>query len=248
VRIAVFSLCYNERLILPYFMRHYWQFADQITILDNHSTDGSADLARELGGLVVPYESGNQVRDDIYQRLKNNCWKGCEADWVIVVDADEFVHCPDMAVFLARQQEAGATLLRPHGWDMVHDRLPTTAGQIYDEVRRGSPSTFYDKPCVFRPGEIAEINFVPGAHNARPTGRVVEARDASLRLLHFRGLSADYLVARYRERAGRLSQRNLQRGWGRHYQKPEAAIRRQHARELATAQEVQLGMQARSDL
>jgi hypothetical protein len=41
------------------------------------------------------------MRDDIHQELKNNMWKGRGADWVICVDADEFLHSP-----LCRGEEA----------------------------------------------------------------------------------------------------------------------------------------------
>jgi len=45
--IDVFTTCYNEEIILPYFIRHYKQFARNITIYDNMSTDNSINIIEE---------------------------------------------------------------------------------------------------------------------------------------------------------------------------------------------------------
>ncbi len=41
MKIDVFTTCYNEQIILPYFLKHYKKFANNITVYDNMSTDNS---------------------------------------------------------------------------------------------------------------------------------------------------------------------------------------------------------------
>ena len=41
-----------------------------------------------------------------------------------------------------------------------------------------------DKPQIFNPNAIQEINFTPGRHNAYPTGNVVKPQENEVLLLH----------------------------------------------------------------
>ena len=43
---------------------------------------------------VIPYSTGGKINDFKYLEIKNNAWKKSrgKADWVIVVDMDEFLY------------------------------------------------------------------------------------------------------------------------------------------------------------
>lgn len=45
-RIHVYTICWNEERFLPYFLRHYGAFAEEITVFDNGSDDNSVAIAR----------------------------------------------------------------------------------------------------------------------------------------------------------------------------------------------------------
>ena len=156
-RVAVYTVCFNEELFLPYFLRHYRRYADRITLFDNHSTDRSAEIARQAGAVVRPHDSGDEFRDDLLLQVKNNCWKECRGqgvDWVVVVDVDEILYHPDLRGFLRRSREEGVTVCTATGFNMVSDRPPTTAGQVYEEITRGVPAPRYSKMAVFNPDAI----------------------------------------------------------------------------------------------
>ena len=89
--IDVFAICYNEEVMLPYFINHYQKMGANITIYDNFSTDRSQEIITESGCTLLTYDSNNQIRDDLYLQIKNNCWKKSKAEWVIVCDIDEFI-------------------------------------------------------------------------------------------------------------------------------------------------------------
>ena len=211
--IEVHCLLHNEAPILPYFIRHYQRFAD-IYFYESDSTDSSPDIARKLSCHVIPLKTGNEVNEPVFTAMKNNCWKGSSADWVIVCDTDEFVYHPDLPGVL---RKTSATIFLPPEYRMFSEIFPTTPGQIYDEVKNGVPGfPGHNKMILFRPSEIKEMNYAPGCHSASPAGNVLICTLTDIKTLHFHDLSLEYRLSRNAYLASRLSAENIQRGWGSH--------------------------------
>jgi hypothetical protein len=86
MRVHVYSLCWNEHRMLPYYFRHYRPVAERFFILDDGSTDGS-DLMLEsqpdadLGRFSKEPESFVLSA----RRFYNEGWKRSrgQADWVV---------------------------------------------------------------------------------------------------------------------------------------------------------------------
>mgnify|MGYP003885661107 CR=1 FL=1 len=45
-KIHLYSICYNEQVMLPHFIDHYSSFCDKLFIYDNFSTDLSSDICK----------------------------------------------------------------------------------------------------------------------------------------------------------------------------------------------------------
>ena len=60
-------------------------WSDEIIVVDNASTDKTADIARKAGARVVNYSGGN------FSSLRNAGMKAAGGDWLLYVDADETV-------------------------------------------------------------------------------------------------------------------------------------------------------------
>ena len=74
--VHAFFLCYNEENILPHLIRYYSTFCEQITIMDNGSTDNSVKIAESFKNVdVIPFESNEEFNDLVHIKLKNNVWK-----------------------------------------------------------------------------------------------------------------------------------------------------------------------------
>ena len=153
MKIEVYALTNNEEQIMPYFMRHYTQFA-HVILLENNSTDRTVEIAQSMGAEIWKYDVPDEINDQWYLDVKNNCWKNSKADWVIIGDADEFVYHPHIIEYLERTD---ATIFLPRLWNMFSEKFPTTTGQIYEEVTGGRPGG--PKMNLFRPSEIKEINY-----------------------------------------------------------------------------------------
>ena len=221
MNIHLYTFCYNEEFIIPYFLRHYLPIVSKIIVFDNYSTDKSVDLLQQHQKVFVKkIDTGDKFRDDVKRELTNNAWKRSKghADYVIVLDIDEFLYHPNFLEELVRLKQTGYTVIRPIGYDMITADLPATTGQIYDQVKEGMRNREWDKMALFDPNKIEEINFSPGAHWCLPEGYVKALkRDHDFKLLHFRYLGFDYVLDKHKKRAARLSDINLKNNWGYHY-------------------------------
>lgn len=215
MRVLTFTVARNEADLIPYFVRHYRRFSD-VTVFDDASDDDTARVARAEGATVLPVHGAGGP--DIEHRIigvKNYAWKPVRRryDWVIAVDADEFLYHERLVRALHNARKRGATVLEPCGYQMVSDNPPCKEGLITDEIRRGAPCWLYSKRCCFDPKRIIEINFAVGAHYAHPLGKVQILTYPGLKLLHYHFIGVDRVVARYANRVRWQTNTHVPAGW-----------------------------------
>ena len=217
-------LHWQEKDIMPFVIRHYQRFCDRIVIHDNHSKDGSAELALSLGCEVITF--GDEFFNDQHNMdVKNNCWKGSKADWVIVADFDEVLLCSDPAgirYFLSARTHR--TIFKTNGWQVMSNYMP-----IDDilEITNGYHFANYSKSIVFNPHAITDMNYSPGAHKCNPQGDVRWSTE-ELYVLHYKHIGGvQRTIDRYKQYQKRMSKVNRQKGWGIHYQQTPAQLRKE---------------------
>jgi hypothetical protein len=232
-RLHVHATCWNEERMLPFFLRHYEPVAERIFVYDDQSTDRSRDiLAKSPCVTIVPITTEGDSYVDFLRNLYDQCWKRSRgrAEWVVVCNVDEhFFHPAGLGPYLAACRRAGVTLVQAEGFEMLADRFPAPTDSLVDAVRHGVRNPRLDKPGVFAPDAIADINYTPGRHQATPTGRVVVPVVRELRLLHYKHLGVEYVSERYAQLQGRRRSRDLGMRWGHEYAMDSAAIARTHA-------------------
>ena len=118
----LFCPVYNEEYLLPYTVDFYRSKVGEDNIIfnfyDNGSTDNTVKVAKSLGCNVGEYETNGEIRDDLLMRFKNSIWKKSLADFVIVVDCDEWVDInPELLV--------GKTIQGSVGYNMIGDGTET---------------------------------------------------------------------------------------------------------------------------
>jgi hypothetical protein len=218
--IHLHALCWNEEWMLPYFFRHYDPIVDRYFISDNGSTDRSRELLAANRKVVLrEFQFGGSSFVQAATHHYNHCWKESRgvAGWVFVVNVDEHVYHPDLRGHLHACATRGVTILRPEGYNMVADRWPSSRKPLWKTVQYGMRDRIWDKPQVFNPNCIEEINFREGRHSASPTGDVRFPETEEARLLHYKYLGAEYLLRRHAELRARMPASDLERGWGRQY-------------------------------
>jgi len=82
MKISVYIIAYNEsEKIQDCINSVLW--ADEIIVADSHSTDGTSEIAKDMGAQVVhiPFEG--------YGNLRNQAISFCKGEWIFSLDSDE---------------------------------------------------------------------------------------------------------------------------------------------------------------
>ena len=160
----LYCICRNEARLLPYLLRHYTTFVDKLIFYDDQSDDGTRDLIRACPSAELrDWPGSHGIVDDEFLNFANEQWKEArgKAEWVIWIDADEFIYHPDIKNVLDRYLKEGVDLPQILGYTMVSDHFPTTSGQIYDEIKTGFYDDVWSKPAIFR----SNMRWNMGRHN-----------------------------------------------------------------------------------
>lgn len=148
--ISVYVIAFNEaEKIKDTIESVLW--ADEIILVDSHSTDETAAIAERLGAHVV------QVPFRGFGTLRNEALKSCSHDWILSIDADErctpevrdeilsIIASPTAAdvYFIPRRNFFMGSWIRFSGWypnyrqpqlfrrgAMVYDELPVHEGYV----------------------------------------------------------------------------------------------------------------------
>lgn len=94
-KLTVVILAHNEETNIRHSLESV-SFTDKIIVIDDHSQDNTAKLAKQLNAKVVSYTG----KDDFAQR-RNFALSQSDTDWVLFVDADEVVS-PELAREVAK--------------------------------------------------------------------------------------------------------------------------------------------------
>lgn len=99
--IDVLIITYNESVNLPHCLRSLEGWTRQVFVVDSGSTDGTPELAREHGAQVIHHDWPG------YSAQRNWALDNLpiEADWVLILDADELITaklCDDITAITAK--------------------------------------------------------------------------------------------------------------------------------------------------
>lgn len=150
----------------------------RIVVLDDHSTDGTPDLARDCGAevLISPFKGLNETRD------KNHLLEHARpapGGWVLMIDGDEALH-PDDAkhVYAATMGRFSCYTLRVlYLWD---NESSVRVDGVYGRFTR--PSLFRYRPGAKFRATRNGGNFHCGN---TPNGVGISAAQCDARLLHY---------------------------------------------------------------
>ncbi len=227
VKIAAVTMVYNEALILPYFLRHY-RYLDEIHVLyETDSTDESLAILMQAPNVMIKKCHIEGGLDDIKKiKLINQTVQKIKADWVYVVDPDEFIFPPNNESphdFLKRQfsdvVRSGMYQVYRHRTDKDLDpSLAPIPQRIHgdpnlfstDSQANRAPNVVYIKPNIVRPSK--RIRFSPGHHQIE--GDLQTSPELYVGA-HWQMADPSIAIARRMERKARISKRNRkhQMGW-----------------------------------
>jgi hypothetical protein len=229
--ITIYSLMFNEEVMLPYFLKHYQSMFPgcKIVLYDNESTDNSVAIAKAAGCEVRTYYTRGKLDDLTYLEIKNNCWKDADTNWVAVVDVDEHLQITEKD--LIREENEGHNVLIFEGFNMVNLQNDLKI----DTIETGVRATSYDKLYCFNKKHISAINYSPGCHGASPAGKISFSKRTYV-AKHYKYVNLNYMINRHAMFAKRLSDSNKKRGYAVHYSYPPERIKQEFENARLNAQ------------
>lgn len=231
MKIEAFILCFNEQLMIRHTLNHYLNFCNNVTILDNYSTDKTLKIIKDEYPqvTVTQFDTNGELREDIQTELKNNCWKKTTADYVIVCDMDELLYAEDMEKAINNLKKHRPAICIVTGYEMVSKRFPKNYNtSITKQIKMGVRNNTEDKSIIFNPKKVKEINYDYGAHDCHPEFYDTNITDYLLefKLLHYKFTGKKQLLKKQKRYRNKLSAINIQNGWGNHYFKSKKEIKK----------------------
>lgn len=201
VKVHVFLLCYNEELMLPYTIQYYRsRFPEaEITIIDNHSTDNSCQIAEANGCRVHKYDSNNQMDEQHLVWVRSHLWKQfVKEGWVIMCDMDEWLDITEEE--LIEEDENGTTIILTKGVNMVGESQKQDFSDInLFDIKKGVFDDSFSKKICFKYPQVQSMEYWFGAHQCFPQGKVVYS-EKPYYMRHYNYLGAEYLIEKHRKR------------------------------------------------
>ncbi|WP_256099685.1 glycosyltransferase family 2 protein [Mycobacterium gordonae] len=205
-RIAVFTMAYNEHLVLPLWARYYASHfgAENLFVIDHGSSPSYIDvLPAGVNVVRLPRDMfDNWLIARVVAFLQRFLLEAYDS--VVYTDSDEFICATSEA--LAGRSFSKFLLELPGpvgittGYDLMHDIATEgafdTAIPLLEQRRFMSRNPAMDKPLVAR----VPLNWVPGFHTAAEGGQPIDG----LYLLHLRWFDLDHALRKggfYRESA-----------------------------------------------
>jgi glycosyltransferase involved in cell wall biosynthesis len=142
--LSVAIITFNEEANIRRTLASVREVADEIIVVDSHSTDRTVEIAREFGAKVFIEDWKG------FAAQKNSALDKCTCDWILSLDADEEVS-PELAIavrVIAKGPEL-AQLIRTNAEDSLERVEAVMAmeeavdADLEDDLRPTSPAKFY---------------------------------------------------------------------------------------------------------
>jgi len=216
-------ICWNEATLIKDVLEYYRKHVDYICVHDNHSTDGSLEIARNLADDVMTFGQPNMLDDREYLKIKNAPRGGYNLN--IKCDMDEVLwHKDGLRTAMERACDKGATALTVQGWNIYSDEKVSQFG--LEAITNGFYDKSFSKPVAWNPWTLRP-NYSFGCHEWNPKGSPVWSKEVFY-LRHYRctgGVQA--MIDRHALYAARMCEYNKAKGLGVHYLRTAAQIRQE---------------------
>lgn len=174
MRVELVTIWYNEEFLAPFFLNHY-SWVDKIhLVIDSDTNDATVSIAQQYPNVEIGYINFPDMMDDKIKADKfNTVYRSIvDADYVIVVDSDEFIFCNLIEKPVKTHiEDTLMDVYFVHLWQIykhefdapLDPNIPTFLQRRHGDPDMGNGSNLvYIKPCVVKVGK--NIFFGIGNH------------------------------------------------------------------------------------
>ena len=206
MKIVSVSRTGNECDIIEPFVRHHAKVVDFLIVIDDNSTDGTADILEGLKAEGLPLET-IQAKDVVWDdalfttEMMRLAFDEHNADWVAVLDIDEFIEAPGRDALRDVLPDNWSDVLAlpwaNFGWDA--NLSPKIINPVVRLRTRMPLSLVVPKPLIPRRAVdgALELSIIHGNHGLRVDGEKLNFQTIDgLSLCHFPIRSIDQFVSK----------------------------------------------------
>lgn len=171
MRIEIVTMWYNEAFLAPFFISHY-KYVDKINILfDSDTDDETCNILDHVDNVEIGIDEftfPDGMDDEIKRDRINIAIKKVDADWIYVLDADEFIFPPGFenpCTFLSRQSESVVIAKMWQVYRHINDIALDSGNEPIitqrshgDSNRETGINAMYCKPIIIQPPVTFELS------------------------------------------------------------------------------------------
>ena len=163
MKVEIITTMFNEEFLAPFFLKHY-EWADKITALfGEDSNDKTESILRANAKVnIVPLTMPEGIDDALKARVISDIYWASDADWIVIVDADEFAFAGKDDLGKIDQDYSIARVSLPHVYRHFSEADLNLALSIREQRKHGYLARGYVKPVFARGGQ--DIFWSPGQH------------------------------------------------------------------------------------
>ena len=220
-KINVATVWYNEAQLAPFFLKHY-AYADNIIVfMDTGTDDATRQICSKYKNVRIEdmvYPAGYNCRLQV-ERV-SEAVRTMDCDWVISVDADEFVVPVGLGNTRNALKHADGNLIYAQLWQVYRNVVDADLDSKQPAIlqrRHGDPNTrtgmnrLYNKPIIVKPG--TGIVWDVGFHAYRANSNI-KVSTTSFMGAHWQMADVDIAIQRrIKGQRDRQSKENIERRW-----------------------------------
>jgi glycosyltransferase involved in cell wall biosynthesis len=231
-RVAAISMVKNECDVIELFIKINARIFDHIFIVDHSSSDGTREIMEAMRRDGYPLTVGRYEMLDFNQaKVLTGLARDISArnafDYIVPLDADEFIYCPQGPLAETLRREISASGCGKMAWRTyvpINDRYFQSQAPLYENfrMRKHEPKQFYK---VVVTNELAKsCKFFTGSNRVERDGQIVPAATLSCINQHVPIRGVEQLIIKAILGSHRLSIK-MDRREGEGFQKDEMASR-----------------------
>ncbi len=209
--IEIITCVYNEEFLLPFFLKHY-EWVDKITILfGEDSTDESKCILEKNPKVeIIPFTMPMGIDDGLKAERISQTYRESKADWVLIVDVDEFAFINRKDLDRIGNEYNLARVSFPHVYCHQSEKDLDLSKSIEEQRRHGYLAQEYIKPSLARGGQ--DLSWNVGNHGVTGKCRI---NPEIFPGAHWANADPSFCIERrVKGRKERLSPINIEKKWG----------------------------------
>lgn len=229
VKLYGVTITYNEESMIPYVMPYYERLGyDKLVVYDNESTDNTVKLLKKYPFVEVrTFSTDGKLNDDTNRNIKSDFWKEFKSQfdkysvWITATDFDEVLYCNGNIKDILKQCDVEKkNTYNKNILQILCDKFPPKDKLAHEYTDKAIiDNVNWKKMLLFNANTLRTLRYSVGAHRCTQTRDIPTSylNGKPIFAFHLKYIDYDYNQKKYKHYAGRLSDLNIKKKWGKEY-------------------------------